>query len=132
MRDALDFILGGDPRFIPQAAERIAKRAASTRTTQQISDESELGRLRREGFTDAGVQISNCFSPGKTKPGTEDMLHRERVFVRHAAVEFHAYVWHEDGRFHSEVWRHGEPREVLHGDDLASVVTEANTHWGES
>lgn len=64
--------------------------------------------------------------------GMEEQLRAQpgKVYSRHAAWNFNAKVWFEDGQFHSEIWVYCSPRETLHAETLRELMQVANDEYG--
>jgi hypothetical protein len=59
-----------------------------------------------------------------------DQLKAGDCYAQHAAWDFCAYVWFENGRYRSYVMRYGSHRATLENDDLADLIRQTNDEFG--
>lgn len=83
-----------------------------------------------DGFTEIDLGMTNF--DHSIDDGFDDRLRAELVWGRHAAREFNGRVWFEDGLFHEQVWRYGQPLAYYTAPSLAELMeTVSDAHGWE-
>lgn len=86
-----------------------------------------LDKSAPRGLTMTDLSMSNFDL--EIEDGLEEELKQGKL-VRHAGWNFNARVWFEDGKFYSQVWVYGSPRQTFCSDDLATLAAAVNDRYG--
>jgi hypothetical protein len=81
-----------------------------------------------EGYTEISLGMSNLDQ--SIDEGFEEQLRSRRVWGRHAAWNFNGHVWFENGEFHEEVWRYGQPVASFSEPTLAELMETVSDEYG--
>jgi hypothetical protein len=95
-----------------------------------VSHPSERGYVELADHKDCfgSTVMSNC--DHTIEPDAEKRLKSGKVYGRHAAWDFNALVWWEDGEFHSQVYRYHEPVGEYSAPTLQELMEKANENHG--
>jgi hypothetical protein len=89
---------------------------------------NDIARSVPEGYAEINLGMSNF--DHSIDEGFEERLRNERIWGRHAAWNFNGRVWFEDGEFHEQVWRYGQPVEHFSGATLAELMGSVSNEYG--
>lgn len=81
-----------------------------------------------EGYTEIDLGMTNF--DHSIDDGFEHRLRGEPVWGRHAAWNFNGRVWFEDGVFHEQVWRYGQPQAHFSAPTLTELMETVSDEYG--
>ena len=82
-------------------------------------------------FKEANFNISNSDHTKSDRDFANKELKGKKLFCPHAAWNFYAYIWHENGKFYEQVTRYGEHLETINGDSVEDVYNQACEKYGK-
>jgi hypothetical protein len=85
-------------------------------------------RSAPEGYAETDLGMSNL--DHTIDDGFEEHLRNEPAWGRHAAWNFNGRVWYENGQFHEQVWRYGQPVEHFSSSTLTELMEKVSDEYG--
>ena len=102
----------------------------------EIKTSGDLPQPKPEVFKDFSdmeeIEPSMSNMDNTIDDGMDEQLRAQpgKVYGKHAAWNFNACVWFENGMFHSEVWVHRAPRQTFSAGTLRELMDMANAEYG--
>ena len=90
----------------------------------------EYAGKQQSSRTDIGTVYSN-FDHVLDEEIAKRLSEEPDTYGTHAAYNYCAYVWFDDGRWYECVWRYGAPIELLNAESIKDVIRETVETWGD-
>jgi hypothetical protein len=77
-----------------------------------------------------GIGISNYEEPGQIEDGVLNTLLTTESLTGWAGWNYFGYVWHQDNRFHAEIWQFNNPIAYFTEEAFDDLIHQVLDNYG--